>query len=109
MLKLDVSKTTKQNAVINCVECSTEVEREKMSGEPNISCMVDINKEVNERGITSTTSIFKPNVDLSPTCSITMCLCTCTCVYLCAAPRTLAPFADTKICQISNATPDLYQ
>jgi len=33
----------------NCVECSTDVEREK-SDEPIISCMVDRMKEVNERG-----------------------------------------------------------
>jgi len=43
------SETIEENAVVNCVECSTEVEREK-SGEPNTSCMVDRIKEVNERG-----------------------------------------------------------
>jgi len=40
---------TIENGVVNCVECSTEVERDK-SGEPIISCMVDRIKEVNERG-----------------------------------------------------------
>jgi len=43
------SETIEENAVVNCVECSTEVEREK-SGEPIISCMVDRIKKVNERG-----------------------------------------------------------
>jgi len=44
------SETIEENAVVNCVECSTEVEREKKSGEPIISCMVDRIKEMNERG-----------------------------------------------------------
>jgi len=44
------SETIEENGVVSCVECSTEVEREKKSGEPNISCMVDSIKEVNERG-----------------------------------------------------------
>jgi len=39
-----------ENGVINCVECSTEVDIEKKSGEPIISCIVDRIKEVNERG-----------------------------------------------------------
>jgi len=45
-------KTIEENGVVNCVECSvdTEVEREKKSGQPIISCMVDRIKEVNERG-----------------------------------------------------------
>jgi len=34
---------------VNCVECSTEFETEKKSGEPIISCRADIIK-VNERG-----------------------------------------------------------
>jgi len=44
------SETIEENGVVNCVECSTEVEREKTSGEPIISCMVDRIQEVNERG-----------------------------------------------------------
>jgi len=36
--------------VVDCVECSTEVEREKKSGEPIISGMVNRITEVNERG-----------------------------------------------------------
>jgi len=44
------SETIEENGVVNCVECSTEAEREKKSGEPIISCMVDRIKEVNERG-----------------------------------------------------------
>jgi len=36
--------------VVNCVECSTEVNKEKKGGEPIISCIVDRIKEVNERG-----------------------------------------------------------
>jgi len=43
------SDTIEENGVVNCVECSTEVEREK-SGEPIISCMVHRIKEANERG-----------------------------------------------------------
>jgi len=43
------SETIKENGVVNCVECSTEIEREK-SGEPIIICIVDRIKEVNERG-----------------------------------------------------------
>jgi len=38
------SETIEENTVVNCVECSTEVEREK-SDEPIISCMVDKIKE----------------------------------------------------------------
>jgi len=34
------SETIEENGVATCVECSTEVEREKKSGEPIISCMV---------------------------------------------------------------------
>jgi len=41
------SETIEDNGVVNCVECSTEVEREKKSGEPIISSMVDSIKEVN--------------------------------------------------------------
>jgi len=43
------SETIEENGVVNCVECSTEVKREKKSGELIISCMVDRIKEVNER------------------------------------------------------------
>jgi len=38
------SETIMENAVVNYVECSTEVERDK-SGEPIISCVVDRIKE----------------------------------------------------------------
>jgi len=57
------SETIEENGVVNCVECSTEVERErererekekkkkkKKSGVPIINCMVDIIKEVHKRG-----------------------------------------------------------
>jgi len=44
------TETIEENDVVNCVEYSTEVEIEKKSGEPIISCMVDRIKEVNERG-----------------------------------------------------------
>jgi len=44
------SETIEENAVVNCVESSTEVKREKKSGEPINSCLVDRIKEVNERG-----------------------------------------------------------
>jgi len=44
------SETIKENGVVNCVECTTEIEREKKSGEPIISCMVHRIKDVNERG-----------------------------------------------------------
>jgi len=44
------SETIEENAVVNCVEYSTKVEREKKRVEPIISCMVDRIKEVNERG-----------------------------------------------------------
>jgi len=50
MPKLEVSRLRSMHGVVNCVECSTEVEREKKSGEPIIICMVDKIKEVNERG-----------------------------------------------------------
>jgi len=43
-------ETIEETGVVNCVECNTEVERKKKSGEPIISYMVDIIKEVNERG-----------------------------------------------------------
>jgi len=43
------SEMIEENTVVNCVECSTEVEREK-SDEPILSCMVDRIKELNERG-----------------------------------------------------------
>jgi len=43
------SETIEENGVVNCVECSTELEREKKNGEPIISMVVRI-KEVNERG-----------------------------------------------------------
>jgi len=44
------SESIEENAVVHCVECSTEVEREKKSGDPIISCMVDKINELNERG-----------------------------------------------------------
>jgi len=43
------SEIIEENGVVNCVECSTVVEREK-SGEPIISRMIDKIKKVNERG-----------------------------------------------------------
>jgi len=45
------SETIEENSVVNFVECSTEVEREKKSVKPIISSMVDSVKEVNERGL----------------------------------------------------------
>jgi len=50
MMSKTGSETIEVNAVVNCVECSTEVEREKKSVEPIISCMVDRINGVNERG-----------------------------------------------------------
>jgi len=44
------SATIEENGVVNCVKCCTEVEREKKSGEPIISCKVDRIKDKNERG-----------------------------------------------------------
>jgi len=44
MQKLEVRRLRRM-VVVNCVECSTEFERENKSGEPIISCM-----EVKEKG-----------------------------------------------------------
>jgi len=41
------SETIEENVVVNCVKCSSEIEK---SGEPIISCIVDRIKEVNDRG-----------------------------------------------------------
>jgi len=48
-----LSETIEENGVVNCVECSTEVDREKKSGELIISCMVDRIEEVNEGGFST--------------------------------------------------------
>jgi len=45
------AETESETLVVNCVECSTEVESAQKSGESIISCMVDRMKEVNERGL----------------------------------------------------------
>jgi len=45
ILLLIGSETIEENGVVNCVACSTDIEREK-SGEPSISCMVDRIKEL---------------------------------------------------------------
>jgi len=45
----ETESETIEIGVVNCVECSTEIEREK-SGKPIISCMVDRIKEVNVKG-----------------------------------------------------------
>jgi len=44
------SEMIEENGVVNCVECNTEVEREKKSDEPIVSCRVHRIKEVNKRG-----------------------------------------------------------